>query len=393
MAENDTSNINNKINYFSEQVNNDLLDENGLPKIDVNYEKDAPKDMSTNVSQLQSKSNYLSRYSEKGLVNEQTGSAMVIRDNGQINLSAGMYSQYKLNPNGKSVEQTMESNTFTNRKNINTNDLVINGHKLNPSLYELTNFQKVILPLNQEAIVGNFCVSGTVLVKAWEPNLKRYMLIRRPVRMPMFSDLLNVPEINTGIKVSDPYKLEEDILAKSDKGYLVNSEIKDEKSLIGKEGVNRGGSAGTAQVSSAGNGGDMHNASLVEAGYQEIAGQTMQDGGDGSNGCVMAVVRIGYKYSKFLAQEKDKNEANVDNLLADASSAGLIILDFAPSSLSSGDVIVYAQDNEPCHVVIATGNGNEYVGNSTSQKKVVKGSDYNSMGTATPYKIIKTSVA
>ena len=37
-------------------------------------------------------------------------------------------------------------------------------------------------------------MTGTVLVKAWEPTLKKYVLIRRPMRMPVFSTTLDVPD-------------------------------------------------------------------------------------------------------------------------------------------------------------------------------------------------------
>lgn len=82
---------------------------------------------------------------------------------------------------------------------------------------------------------------GSILVKAWEPNLKRYMLIRRPWLGPMFGPFLNVAEVNPALGISDPLKLEEDILALSDKGYQVNGIIKDAKSLVGKQGEDRSG--------------------------------------------------------------------------------------------------------------------------------------------------------
>lgn len=207
--------------------------------IDVTLEADPPKGFTTHLADLQAKTQNLSRMKEKGLINEKTGAALAIREEGQINLTSSLYSQYKLNPNGSSIEQTMESNTVAVRKNFNVDEFIINNHKLNPSLYELTDFKRMKLPLNQEAIVGNFCVCGSILVKAWEPNLKRYMLIRRPVRMPMFFNQLNVPEINAGLGISDPLKTTENILAQSSSGYQVNGAITDAKTLIGKEGVDR----------------------------------------------------------------------------------------------------------------------------------------------------------
>lgn len=207
--------------------------------IKVNLEADPPKDFSTKLSDLENKAKNLNRMTEKGLINESIGSSAIVRDNGQINLTASTSSQYKLNPNGQSIEQTLESNTISVRKNFSVNELIINNHKLNPDLYELTDFKtRDILP-GQDVIIGNLCVYGSVLVKAWEPNLKRYVLIRRPIRVPMFSNKLNTPSINSGLNINDPLKNTENILGKTNQGYQVNGAITDAKSLIGKEGVDR----------------------------------------------------------------------------------------------------------------------------------------------------------
>ena len=207
--------------------------------IKVNLEADPPKEFSTKLSDLENKAKNLNRMTEKGLINESIGSSAIVRDNGQINLTASTSSQYKLNPNGQSIEQTLESNTISVRKNFSVNELIINNHKLNPDLYELTDFKtRDILP-GQDVIIGNLCVYGSVLVKAWEPNLKRYVLIRRPIRAPMFSNKLNTPSINSGLNINDPLKNTENILGKTNQGYQVNGAITDAKSLIGKEGVDR----------------------------------------------------------------------------------------------------------------------------------------------------------
>lgn len=207
--------------------------------IKVNLEADPPKEFSTKLSDLENKAKNLNRMTEKGLINESIGSSAIVRDNGQINLTASTSSQYKLNPNGQSIEQTLESNTISVRKNFSVNELIINNHKLNPDLYELTDFKtRDILP-GQDVIIGNLCVYGSVLVKAWEPNLKRYVLIRRPIRVPMFSNKLNTPSINSGLNIDDPLKNTENILGKTNQGYQVNGAITDAKSLIGKEGIDR----------------------------------------------------------------------------------------------------------------------------------------------------------
>ena len=113
---------------------------------------------------------------------------------------------------------------------------------------------------------------------------------------------------------------------------------------------------------------------------QDFMGQHMENG---ANGCVEAVTKIGARYNPFLADELSKGVVNVDTLVSDAGDK---VIPFDPNNLEAGDVIVYG-DND--HVVLADGNGG-YVGNSSSQQKVVQGGDYNNMSGLKPTKIIKT---
>lgn len=202
-------------------------------------------DFNPTQSQIQERVKFIKRGHESGIMNDTTQSSVVIRHDGQINVSSNRYAQYKLNPSGKVVEQSLESVSLTNRRKISTDDIVLNEHKLNPFLYELTDVKKLTNAYNDNMLVGNFCLFGSVLTFAWEMNLKRYVLIRRPARMPVFSPVLNVPEINTGLGVTDPLKIDEDILAKSTKGYQVNAVVSDSRSLIGKEGQVRYGTNGS----------------------------------------------------------------------------------------------------------------------------------------------------
>lgn len=223
-------------------------DINGSPKItepansntaDVSITKE--KVTSPGLDDIADATKFLVRGVENGIVNRSTGSSIALRQSGQINLSASKYSQYKLNPSGKIMEESLESVTVTNRKKYSTDDIVINEHKMNPYMYELTDMKELSNHYNNKMLVGNFTAFGTVLVKAWEPELKRYVLIRRLARMPMFSPVLNVPEINPGLDISDPLKVDHNILAKSTKGYQVNKPLHDKASLIGKAGVDRAG--------------------------------------------------------------------------------------------------------------------------------------------------------
>lgn len=128
----------------------------------------------------------------------------------------------------------------------------------------------------------------------------------------------------------------------------------------------------------------------IEAGFAVWGGQTMPHVREG---CVEAVVRIGSYYSPFLKAEYDAGVAYVPTLEEDAAAAGVPIVDFDESQLECGDTIVYTNQE---HVVIATGNGYEYVGNSSSREQVIRGSDYREMGWEPPIypvRIIKTSQA
>lgn len=131
---------------------------------------------------------------------------------------------------------------------------------------------------------------------------------------------------------------------------------------------------GTAGGAKAGAGANVMDAA------QDFMGQHMENG---ANGCVEAVTKIGARYNPFLADELSKGVVNVDTLVSDAGDK---VVPFDPNNLEAGDVIVYG-DND--HVVLADGNGG-YVGNSSSQQKVVQGGDYNNMGDLKPTKIIKT---
>jgi hypothetical protein len=145
------------------------------------------------LNELKKRSSYMDRKIDRGIVNEKTGSSIGIRDNGDTVIAASTEAQYKLNhDSGSATEISYQSNTITNRKSITTDEIVINQHKLNPQLYELSDMKQLFDDPNKA--IGNFTMMGTVLVKAWEPAFGRYVLIRRQVRVPMFSPKLNIPD-------------------------------------------------------------------------------------------------------------------------------------------------------------------------------------------------------
>ncbi len=121
----------------------------------------------------------------------------------------------------------------------------------------------------------------------------------------------------------------------------------------------------------------------VEAAAAPLIGKRMDNG---ENGCVEAVTKIGASTSGFLKNELDNGVVYVPKLVEDAQEAGVGVVAYSPEKVVAGDIIVYG-DND--HVVMADGKGG-YVGNSTSQQKIVHGSDYTDMGDLKPTKIIKT---
>ena len=124
---------------------------------------------------------------DKGLINKNSQATVAIKGNGTTVVNSGIYAQYKCDQiSGVTTEISLQSITNTVQKELNTSDLIINRHKLNTQLFELTNMKDVL-----GTSVGNLTVNSTVLVKAWEPTLEKYVLIRRPARFAVFGNLLD----------------------------------------------------------------------------------------------------------------------------------------------------------------------------------------------------------
>lgn len=143
------------------------------------------------VNKFEERSLNADRSIDKGFVNPSTNSSIMINENGNVNIASSKNIQYKLNySSGLAREISYESKTITNRKNITTDEIIINGHKLNPHIYDLTDMK--VLYQNTDWAIGNLTIDANVLIKAWEPNLERWVLIRRPMRTPLFMNALSV---------------------------------------------------------------------------------------------------------------------------------------------------------------------------------------------------------
>lgn len=154
------------------------------------------------VKELEERSLNADRSVDKGFVNTSTNSSVVISENGNVTIASSKNVQYKLNyASGLAKEVSYQSQTITNRKDIRTDEIIVNNHKLNPQVYDLTDMK--VLYTNTDWAIGNLTVNATVLVKAYEPNLKRWVLIRRPMRTPLFMNSLGVAGAPEDMDIDD----------------------------------------------------------------------------------------------------------------------------------------------------------------------------------------------
>lgn len=134
-----------------------------------------------------SKTQRADRQTDEYTINKDSGANITAKGDGSTTMVSGIYAQYKTDKNtGVATEISLQSNTITVQKEIVANDLILNRHKLNSQLYEFTNLKN-----NHGTIMGNLMMDATILVKAWEPTLEKYVLIRRPARFPIFGNILD----------------------------------------------------------------------------------------------------------------------------------------------------------------------------------------------------------
>lgn len=152
---------------------------------------------------------YTDRRDEKSLL-AGDGASVAVR-NGQVTIAANDNAQIKCTPSGVVETTGFQHNIRANRVNMTMDEMNINNHIFNNRLYELTDFKQVTTNVLTNGVVGNFCVLGTVLVKGWEPDLNRYVFIRRLTRMPMFSPAVSPPAMMEGLGLTDNTSVTVDI--------------------------------------------------------------------------------------------------------------------------------------------------------------------------------------
>lgn len=162
------------------------------------------------IDKLKERDEQAERSSEKGIINTDTGSSILLGRTGNVTVASSHNVQYKLNyASGLAREMSFQSDTITNRKRLKTDELMINNHKLNPQLYELTDMKQLYYDPNYA--IGNLTVNATVLVKAWEPNLEKWVLIRRPIRTPLFMNAVGIPRAHKDMDLDDNITSEIDL--------------------------------------------------------------------------------------------------------------------------------------------------------------------------------------
>lgn len=154
------------------------------------------------IDKLKERDEQADRSYEKGIINPDTGSSLILGKSGNVTVASSHNVQYKLNyASGLAREMSFQSDTITNRKRIKADEIIVNNHKLNPQLYELTDMKQLYYDPN--FAIGNLTVNATVLVKAWEPNLEKWVLIRRPIRTPIFMNALGIPRTPEEMDLDD----------------------------------------------------------------------------------------------------------------------------------------------------------------------------------------------
>ena len=197
-----------KINQTSSNVNIEQLDKNVselIAETDEGSSIDNNKvyaGLKINATKMEEESKHPNRSNDWSI---KRGIASIVMKFGKaIGLSIGNDSKFSIDRGSiSSISQTHRIKA--NRIYLDCDELIINGHKLNNRIIELADFRE--LPDKPNSIIGDFMVRGTVLVKSWEPNLGRYVLIRREIFMPLFGQSTTAVEIAPGLKIKDPTKL------------------------------------------------------------------------------------------------------------------------------------------------------------------------------------------
>ena len=138
---------------------------------------------------------------DMGTINHKTKTSLINKANGTTIMNSGIYAQFKCDKDsGVITDISLQSISTTVQRELTTSDLIINRHKFNTQPLEFTN-----LKANRKTVMGDLTMNATILVKAWEPTLEQFVLIRRPARFPIFGNLLDAYMIDDRLEAKGDY--------------------------------------------------------------------------------------------------------------------------------------------------------------------------------------------
>jgi hypothetical protein len=143
---------------------------------------------------------------DKGFINSLSGTTIASKNTGTTVMNSGIYAQYKCDKDsGVCNEISLQSIANTVQRELTTCDLIINRHKFNTQFLEFTNMKE-----NMYTVMGNLGIHTSILVKAWEPTLEEFVLIRRPARFNLFGNLLDAYVVDERLELDSNFN--EDLL-------------------------------------------------------------------------------------------------------------------------------------------------------------------------------------
>lgn len=211
-------------------------------------------DLKAGITNLKRKAEFGSRNEDTVSVNPISQASMRLFEK-NVNMAASQETMSKMNDK-QSIQQSFEEKHTTNRFSLDTYDIMINGHKLNPNLWEYSDFKEFTDMYGGVHQVGAFAMFGTVLIPCWDSQLHRYVLVRRLARMPMFSPKMNVPEILKTLGIDDPtevvfqYKKKQETETAQEFYDRVGKEFDKKKYSTGVTATNSNKSAGAGTCTS-----------------------------------------------------------------------------------------------------------------------------------------------
>ena len=138
---------------------------------------------------------------DRGFINKESGATMTAKESGTVTMNSGLYAQTKCDSQSGVISETsLQTIAKTVQRELQLCDLIINRHKFNTQLFEFTNMVS-----NMGTAMGNLTLNSTVLVKAWEPTLEQFVLIRRPTRFAMFGNLLDAYVVDERLGVTGDF--------------------------------------------------------------------------------------------------------------------------------------------------------------------------------------------